>query len=148
MSKHRTNEELEALQANTAAAKMEQVIIVEQLGDGWRRLYCEIDSDDCDREVAEANAKLIAAAPDLLQQCIDNGNLISDLQKHHDEAEAHGAVMHERLEAAEREVERLKADNLTYRESAREASRDVEFMRAEVAMLKEALADTTELSDD
>jgi hypothetical protein len=34
--------------------------------DNWHRLAVEIDSDDCDSDTAMANARLIAAAPDLL----------------------------------------------------------------------------------
>jgi len=44
-----------------------KVIAISNPGDGWERLYVEVCSDDCDREVAQANARLIAAAPDLLE---------------------------------------------------------------------------------
>lgn len=40
---------------------------IRQDADGWHRLYCEVDRDDCDRDTAEANARLIAAAPALLE---------------------------------------------------------------------------------
>ena len=40
-----------------------KVIAISNPGDGWERLYVEVDSDDCDRETARANARLIAAAP-------------------------------------------------------------------------------------
>ncbi len=33
--------------------------------DGWHRLEVDVDSDDCDFDTAMANARLIAAAPDL-----------------------------------------------------------------------------------
>lgn len=32
-----------------------------------KRLYCEVDRDDCDAETAEANAVLMTNAPDLLE---------------------------------------------------------------------------------
>lgn len=34
--------------------------------DSWERCSAEIDSDDCDHDMAIANARLIAAAPELL----------------------------------------------------------------------------------
>lgn len=37
--------------------------------DGWHSLDVEVDSDDCDYDTAMANAKLIAAAPELLDAC-------------------------------------------------------------------------------
>lgn len=40
---------------------------IRQDADGWHRLYCEVDRDDCDRDTAEANARLIASAPALLE---------------------------------------------------------------------------------
>ncbi|MBA4086656.1 MAG: hypothetical protein C0491_02490 [Novosphingobium sp.] len=43
---------------------------IRQDADGWHRLYCEVDRDDCDRDTAEANARLIAAAPALLDVAI------------------------------------------------------------------------------
>jgi hypothetical protein len=38
-------------------------------GEWYRCLRCEVDRDDCCTETAEANARLIAAAPDLLAAC-------------------------------------------------------------------------------
>lgn len=37
--------------------------------DNWNCLRCEVESDDCDPDMAMANAMLIAAAPDLLAVC-------------------------------------------------------------------------------
>ena len=37
--------------------------------DSWECLQCEVDSDDCDSDMAMANARLIAAATDLLAAC-------------------------------------------------------------------------------
>lgn len=37
--------------------------------DNWECLRCEVDSDDCDYDMAHANARLIAAAPQLLAAC-------------------------------------------------------------------------------
>lgn len=44
-------------------------IFVENDHDGWHRLAVEVDSDDCDTATAWANARLIAAAPELLEAC-------------------------------------------------------------------------------
>lgn len=44
-------------------------IFIEQDADGWHSLRVEVDSDDCDSDTAMANAKLIVAAPDLLEAC-------------------------------------------------------------------------------
>lgn len=47
-------------------------IRVESHLDGtWERMTCDVDSDDCCSDTAMANARLIAAAPDLLQACIN-----------------------------------------------------------------------------
>lgn len=40
-------------------------IIVRQDGDSWHRLQAAVDCDDCDLDMAIANANLIAAAPDM-----------------------------------------------------------------------------------
>ena len=47
----------------------DKTIFVSQPADGYHRLRAEIDCDDCDTETAEANARLIAAAPELLEAC-------------------------------------------------------------------------------
>jgi hypothetical protein len=52
------------LHARTDADKE---ILVEQIGDGYGRLECRVSCDDCDVETADANARLIAAAPELLE---------------------------------------------------------------------------------
>ena len=39
---------------------------IRQSGNGWHRFACQVDYDDCDPCTAEANANLVAAAPDLL----------------------------------------------------------------------------------
>ena len=49
-------------------------------GDGWHSLRCVVDSDDCDIPTAEANARLITAAPDLLKALEICRDAISDLQ--------------------------------------------------------------------
>ena len=41
-------------------------IFIEAHGDGWERMFCAVTRDDCDRDVALANAKLVAAAPEML----------------------------------------------------------------------------------
>lgn len=46
-----------------------KAIWIDNQGDGWHRMSCEVDSDDCDYDTAMANALLIAAAPDLLAAC-------------------------------------------------------------------------------
>lgn len=45
-------------------------IIVTGGSDEWERMGCEIDSDDCCSETAMANARLIAAAPELLDALV------------------------------------------------------------------------------
>ncbi len=45
----------------------DKVLRIESNGDRWKRLYCEVDKDDCCTETAIANANLIAAAPELLE---------------------------------------------------------------------------------
>jgi hypothetical protein len=50
-----------------------KVIVIEKYGpgnDNWKRLRVEVDSDDCDSATAMANARLIWAAPDLLEACV------------------------------------------------------------------------------
>ena len=47
----------------------DKTIFVSQPADGYHRLRAEIDCDDCDTETAEANARLIAAAPELYEAC-------------------------------------------------------------------------------
>lgn len=42
-------------------------IFIEGQPDEWARLFCEVSKDDCDTETAKANARLIAAAPALLE---------------------------------------------------------------------------------
>lgn len=44
-------------------------IIVEGNQEDWFRLEAHVVCDDCDTDTAEANARLIAAAPDLLEAC-------------------------------------------------------------------------------
>ncbi len=45
-----------------------KIQIVESVGnDSWKRCRAEIESDDCDYEMAIANTNLIAAAPDLVE---------------------------------------------------------------------------------
>lgn len=44
-------------------------IFIDAKGDGYALLRCEVDCDDCDTPTAIANARLIAAAPDLLAAC-------------------------------------------------------------------------------
>jgi len=53
-------------------------ITVSANGDGWHRLGCMVDCDDCDTETAKANARLIAAAPKLLEALkaiVENGTV-------------------------------------------------------------------------
>lgn len=47
----------------------DKVIRIEAPGDGFALLYCEVSRDDCCPDTAAANARLIAAAPDLFAAC-------------------------------------------------------------------------------
>ncbi len=49
----------------TAPVPGDKEIFIEQHGDGWARLSCAVTRDDCDTDTALANARLVAAAPDL-----------------------------------------------------------------------------------
>lgn len=46
-----------------------QFVESDQEKDNWNCLRAEIESDDCNYEMAVANARLIAAAPELLAAC-------------------------------------------------------------------------------
>ncbi len=45
-----------------------QFVESDQNKDNWNCLRCEVDSDDCNYDMAVANARLIAAAPELLEE--------------------------------------------------------------------------------
>lgn len=61
---------------------------------------CEVDSDDCDSDMAMANARLIAAAPDLLAACEAAVEAIEEHVSDEPEAPAWAAKLHKQLEAA------------------------------------------------
>lgn len=58
-----------------------RIIIESHLDGTWERMTCEVDSDDCCSETAMANARLIAAAPELLSAL---SQIISDLPSKRD----------------------------------------------------------------
>lgn len=46
-----------------------RIIVKSHLDGTWDRMTCEVDSDDCCSETAMLNARLIQAAPELLDLC-------------------------------------------------------------------------------
>lgn len=79
--------------------------------DNWECLRCEVDSDDCDSDMAMANARLIAASPDLLAACKDGvggwNNLPTLLRAAADEFENDNALGVDPIYA---DMLRIKAD--------------------------------------
>lgn len=67
-------------------------------GDSWERCSVEVDSDDCDYDMAVANARLIAASPKLLEAC---ERTLEILDAWGPERRGHTLeLLHERLTAA------------------------------------------------